>query len=844
MGKISDHLLKRLQKSLQDRYVITWYDPDRAFERFVDGLSLEGTRIVRHRDSYFRLRREAEETFARYGWQDGVENLLIYVPAPRLDLRCDVLLGIGKAGAVFDPTLRDVAREALQAVYTSTELEEMLANDRLTLEDLDRLSEPGQTGRGVIPMIFDTTAPHEIAARYLSDPSLAVAVDERGALPDLIRLFADAFGLTAEHGLGHGELQPRLGRHLLLNEFLASLPEGVEVTALSRFPRPATSEQVEACRRAAAYLRTFEPARANYMELARQVQQEYRLNDLKVDVAHLIGVDTFPCAAEAVLAALPGLLAAGWVEEALRLVEGRAASFWVRHDPWLSIRWPAAEMAVKLFREARRVEAEARSRRWEPEDFVRLYARSDGDAGGWCRADTYYRWLEWRVAEAEDDLGLDDLLHLARQAYRQACERLAAGFLAAIEEHGFQFGRVGHQTEVFNPEVVPALAAGPVAYFLVDALRYEMGAELLDRLSEAEDRAIRPVVATPPTITQVGMAALLPGAEKGVAVVEAGGKAAAAVGGRVLAGSVDRAKLLEGAFGETVVDLTLDALLGLVSRPKALAACLAGKRLVVVRSQEIDGIGEQDNVHLAHQVMSRLVFNLGKAVRLLARAGVCRFVIGADHGFLLGEELSEAMKVDPPGGQTVELHRRCWIGRGGAASDRYLRFKAADLGLGGDLEFAFPRGLGGFKVSGGNLAYFHGGLSLQELVVPVITFRLAPAVSPEQADAFTVRVAGDRVTNRIFTVTVRYDQGNLLSPPVRRVRCVGLVGGQEAAFAATAVTGYDPASREVDLRSGEDNHVTLMMQGVEGTGTLTIQLIDAATGAVLVSREIRFNLAL
>lgn len=99
-------------------------------------------------------------------------------------------------------------------------------------------------------------------------------------------------------------------------------------------------------------------------------------------------------------------------------------------------------------------------------------------------------------------------------------------------------------------------------------------------------------------------------------------------------------------------------------------------------------------------------------------------------------------------------------------------------------------------------------------------------------------------TNRIFTVTVRYDQGSFVSPPERRARCVGVVGDQEAAHAATAVEGYDPATREVVLRAGRDNHITLMMQGVEGAGTMVIQLADAATGAVLASKDIRFDLAL
>ncbi len=844
MGKVSQWVIEEIRKKLREQRVLIWYDSDCAFKGFAENLTLGGARVVRFQGSYFRLRREVEDLFTRYGTENMavLDCLLIYVPAPRLDERSDVLLGVAKAGGIFDATLETVARQALQSVYAPSELDALLANEKLTLEDLDRLGEPGAAGRGVIPMIFGTTTPHEIAVRYLVEPEMEKVLDAKGALPDLARLLAEAFGLPPDGPATHAEFKRRLGRHLLVNEFLAGLNAEVEVPALSRLALAARPQQVEACQRAASHLRALEPARDTYITLARQVQEEYRLRDLGLRATDLGGSDTFPFAAEVILAALPDLVAQGRVGDALRLLEGRASSFWVKHDQHLGVQWQAAGMAVRLVQEARWVEAEVRSQRWTPEAFVRLYAQSETGVGAWYLADTFYRLLEWRLAESEEDVALDDLVRAAREAHHQACERLAEDFLAAIKDHGFDFGRIEHQADVFQSEVAPALQTEPVAFFLVDALRYEMGVDLLERLPDAEDQSIRPAVAVPPTITRIGMAALLRGAEKGMAVIEAGGKAVAEVAGRVLATSPERMRFLDATLGGAVVDMPLDSLLSLGQ--KALAARLEGKRLLVVRSQEIDDIGERDSVHLARQVMTPLLFNLLKTVRKLAKAGVSRFVIAADHGYLLGEELSEAMKVDPPGGHTVELHRRCWIGRGGAVSEKYLRFKAVDLGVGGDLEFAFPRGLGAFKVAGGNQAYFHGGLSLQELVVPVLTFRLAAAPDPTKEDAFTLRTARDRITNRIFTVTVRYDQGTFLSTSERRVRCVGVAGGQEVAFAATAVEGYDPATQEVVLSAGQDNHITLMMQGAEGTGTLSIQLLDAATGAVLASRDVKFDLAM
>lgn len=100
-----------------------------------------------------------------------------------------------------------------------------------------------------------------------------------------------------------------------------------------------------------------------------------------------------------------------------------------------------------------------------------------------------------------------------------------------------------------------------------------------------------------------------------------------------------------------------------------------------------------------------------------------KFVITADHGYLFGEAFEGGMLMDHPGGKTAELHRRIWIGKGGANEKGFIRIPASQINLGGDLELAFPWSLGGFKTKGGADAYCHGGASLQELVIPVISLK-------------------------------------------------------------------------------------------------------------------------
>jgi hypothetical protein len=69
-----------------------------------------------------------------------------------------------------------------------------------------------------------------------------------------------------------------------------------------------------------------------------------------------------------------------------------------------------------------------------------------------------------------------------------------------------------HQTRVWS-EVV-ADKPKPVAYFLVDAMRFEMGVELAERLPKTSEVSVRAAVGALPSITPIGMAALMPGAPR------------------------------------------------------------------------------------------------------------------------------------------------------------------------------------------------------------------------------------------------------------------------------------------------------------------------------------------
>src|SRR5580693_9641679 len=144
--------------------------------------------------------------------------------------------------------------------------------------------------------------------------------------------------------------------------------------------------------------------------------------------------------------------------------------------------------------------------------------------------------------------------------------------------------------------------------------------------------------------------------------------------------------------------------------------------------------------------MDTVIDNLARAIRKLAAAGVEHAVVTADHGHLFfPSDRDESMRIESPGGDEVELHRRCWIGRGGSTPAGCVRGSAAALGYDSDLDFVFPLGSGVFK-AGGDLAFHHGGPSLQELVIPVLTVHMK---APERERSTTGPVTATGIPDAI-----------------------------------------------------------------------------------------------
>ncbi len=216
-------------------------------------------------------------------------------------------------------------------------------------------------------------------------------------------------------------------------------------------------------------------------------------------------------------------------------------------------------------------------------------------------------------------------------------------------------------------------------------------------------------------------------------------------------------------------------------------------------------------------------------------------MVTADHGHQFGSRKDDDMKLDAPTGSEVELHRRCWIGRGPAAPAGTVTIKATELGYDSNLDFVFPTGLGVFK-AGGGLAYHHGGFSLQELIVPVVSFRMPTAAVVSSGPTVTLGDYPESITNRTFGVRIDVEADLVSSGPLR-VQIILLSKGEVVGHAGMALgMAFDAKTRIATLPAGRSGNVAMVLTR-DDVESVRIVVQDATTGSVLAeSKPIPLNL--
>jgi hypothetical protein len=309
-----------------------------------------------------------------------------------------------------------------------------------------------------------------------------------------------------------------------------------------------------------------------------------------------------------------------------------------------------------------------------------------------------------------------------RRAWRRWADSWARDFNSLCKTHGFLPTASYQQRNLFDEVVRPLTQeAGATAYFVVDAMRFEMGEELFRQLegTPATTAHLRHRLAELPTVTEVGMNVLAPLAQYGrlVPVMSSDGSTVQGFQTgefRVFDPETRRRAMHDRVGGAHCPWLTLEEVV--TRESTSLKRAIAQARLVVVHSLEIDNAGENG---LGPAVFDQVMQKLKAAWRLLRDAGVRRFVFTSDHGFLLLDDSAGSSQTH---GRRIDPNRRYIFSPTAADHSGEVRVPLTELGYEGvSGHVMFPETTAVFDTGRRSMSFVHGGNSLQERVIPVLT---------------------------------------------------------------------------------------------------------------------------
>ena len=836
--KFTSFLHKKMVDLLNDRRIVVWYDAEGDFKAFAAAFNGPNCDVLSAEASVLKTRRRADEVYRQMNESENPAErdrcLLIYIPrrrgATEDEKMRDPFEVYAMAGAAFgdteDQKIESLARQAMP--QKAEEITRLFREGKPDIALLDGLEKTQRWP--LLNDVFRTETPAEIIASALSNMAKAEAVDDKpGCIEELLRLFESAVGFKPTSGARKWKtLRPKAAEQVLFSEFLFDLPSGAP-DALSAVPRAggdAESVVYAACDR----MRSDAGLRETYIELAQKIEGELRLPDIMPRDFDPGERDTFPFEERRLLGRAVELVAVGDIEAARTVIEKRKQSIW-RRDPQRSPAWTTLERAAALI-ESSSVVSHGLGDRKNLAGLMKAYTE-----GGWSDLDRASRLFETALTACTDEDIISPVVDLCRRRYREAAANLQDAFLAAVQAEGWPPDGAPRQTRIFDDHVTGLLERRErTAFFLVDSLRYEMGRDLGEALTGTGEVEITHAAGVIPTVTGCGMAALMPGADGMLRLVEKDGGLVPALGTRLLKTSADRMKLLAETYGDRFFETTLDELLG---SPKKVAANVKNAELFVVRTQDPDAVAENLGAWRARRYLSDVIGDIAAAVRWVVSQGFDRVVITADHGHMMLPEIPAGDIVQTPPGGWLENKRRCRLGSGLSGAAGTITLKAGHVGIQGDVqEVCLPIG---FRVFSDGEGYFHGGLSLQEAVVPVVVFR-AGGEKPSSAGKpqIDIRYRSDKFTSRVVGLKFHL-QGDMFGTAARvRVEAYGGTGTKAKVVGEAAdCEARDEKTREVTLQANKETPVPVLLDPDFDGAEIEIRVSDPQTRVVWAKRKLK-----
>lgn len=281
---------------------------------------------------------------------------------------------------------------------------------------------------------------------------------------------------------------------------------------------------------------------------------------------------------------------------------------------------------------------------------------------------------------------------------------------------------ITNQQEFYRRYVAPKVHKGERVFVIIsDALRYEIGVEISEKLNAETMGAceIEPILSVVPSVTKLGMASLLPHRE-----VDFDESARVLVNGKSSSGLENRKSIIESFVSDSVAVHAQEVFgMNKVGRREYFK----GKKLIYIYHDTIDAMGDKASTELyTFDAVERAIDEISTLVKIIRDdLSGTNVLITADHGFVYQREaLVESDKIEKEDIQTIEVKRRYILSKDKKEMDGILNINMDSIIKNQhQLKAYIPKATIRFKIKGSGVNFIHGGASLQEVVVPLITYK-------------------------------------------------------------------------------------------------------------------------
>lgn len=456
-----------------------------------------------------------------------------------------------------------------------------------------------------------------------------------------------------------------------------------------------------------------------FNQLAEEVVDTLKADDYIVewDIQHTVNMDVFPQFDEKVIQYISGQIREDLTsyDHYLDMIAARRRLHWY---PEYENEYKALYHAVQLFKQLEN---------WDyfipeqsPAQMFEAYTNE------YYKIDTAYR--KFYVA-------YDSIVNKERLfAVREKTENIYGNHF--IDELAMKWNRskersanrtwsipdVPQQNDFYHQYVQNYLKNGERIFVIIsDALRYEIASELTDVLNNERGgfAKLSSMQGVLPSYTALGMAALLP--HEHISYTNDGNVVLDGISSK---GTANRKQILQNATPDSLA-ITYQ---NISSMNRAnLRKEVQGKKIIYIYHNVIDARGdntdtEMDVFQAAEEAMDDIRVLIGRLVNTLSAANI---LITADHGFLYQRNrLDKSQKLPKKLEDSLVATRRFSISEQETSVDGTLSYPMNYL-LGQDstLYVTVPKGISRFAIQGAGANYVHGGAMLEEIVIPVITFK-------------------------------------------------------------------------------------------------------------------------